>query len=571
MYKRRKTLALAAAATSAVMVASGCSGGGDDGGGGGSKEATWVINSLPGAWQSVSLAGGSVYTIQMLSGTIPYTGQWQPDATYEYDMDVLAEEPTLINDDVDEGPVSWSITLADDAVWSDGEPMTGEDLRVTWMLSTSPDEGYCTDCDPRDSSSYDKVDTIEVDGKTATITLKEGEGNPEWMGLFDAHSIAGGFLPAHLAAEQDLDIDDPDDLGEYYDWLHAERPDWSGGPYVIVDGDLENEVVKEPNPNWFGETEPALDKITMMYNTDEGTYVNAFVNNELDGANPAQYSEDVITQLQDVGNAELSIGEGSTWEHLDFNMENEQLQDVELRRAIFTAIDRDDIANRNFGAGYPDYELKNNHVFGNDSPYFVDHFEGESQGTGDLDEARSILEDAGYEGYESGGTLTLDGEEIGPLRLGSTDTAIRNNSLQLIQAQLAEIGITGNIEITDNLGGMLTELEFDIAQYGWSGSPYFASSPTTYWYSGAGSNYGRYANDEVDELVLAAGNAPDLDTAADLANQAMEIVVPDAYVLPIMAEPNYFFVNSDRLANVHDNLQSSYRATYNIGEWDVVS
>ncbi|WP_026119353.1 ABC transporter family substrate-binding protein [Nocardiopsis ganjiahuensis] len=570
MFKRRKTLALAAAAASAVLVASGCSGDGGGGGEGGPKEVTWVINSLPGAWQATSLAGGSVYVVQMLSGVLPYTGQWQPDATYEYDMDVLAEEPTLVNDDPDEGPFEWSITLADDAVWSDGEPMTGEDLRVSWMLGTSPEEGYCADCDPRASTSFDKVDNVQVDGKTATFQLKEGLADPEWMGLFDAHSQAGGFLPAHLAEENGWDVDDPDELGEYYAWLHAERPDWSGGPFIITEGDLENEVVKEPNPNYFGEA-PALDKVTMLFNTDEGTFVNAFVNGEIDGANPADYSEDVITQVQDLPNAELTIAEGATWEHVDLNLKNEQLQDVELRRAIFTAIDRDDIANRNFGGGYPDYELKNNHVFAADSPYYVDHFEGESQGTGDLDEARSILEEAGYEGFESGETLSLDGDEIGPFRLRSTDSTVRNTSVQLIQAQLAEIGITANIEMTDDLGGMLAASEYDIVQYGWSGSPYFTGNADQFWHSESGSNYGGYSNEEVDDLAQQSVNAPDLDTAADLSNQAMEILVPDAYVLPIMAEPNYFFANTDRLVNVQDNLQSSYRATYNIGEWDVAS
>ena len=566
MFKRRKTLALAAAATSAVMVVSGCSGDGDGGGDGGSKEVTWVINSLPAAWQATSAAGGSVYVIQMLSGILPYTGQWQPDATYEYNMDVLAEEPVLVNDDPDEGPFEWTITLADDAVWSDGEPMTGEDLRVTWMLGTSPSEGYCAECDPRSSANNDKVESIEVDGQTATIQLKEGLANPEWMGMFDAHSQSGGFYPSHLAEENGWDVDDADDLGEFYRWLHDERPEWSGGPYQIVDGDLQNEVVKEPNPNWFGD-EPNLDRITMMYNTDEGTFVNAFINGEIDGANPADYSEDVILELENVGNAEVTVAEGATWEHIDMNLANEQLADVELRRAIFTAIDRDDIANRNFGAGYPDYELKNNHTFGSDSPYYVDHYENEPLGTGDLDEATSILEEAGYE--LDGDTLTLDGEEIGPFRLRSTDSTVRNTSVQLIQAQLAEIGITANIEMTDDLGTMLGEADYDIAQFGWSGSPYFTATPRQQWHSESGSNFGGYSNDEVDELTEGVDNAPDLDTAAELTNEATAIHVPEAYVMPIMAEPNYFFGNSDRLVNVHDNLQSSYRATYNIGEWDI--
>lgn len=565
MFKRRKTLALAAAASSAMLVVSGCSGGegeADDG----VREATWVIETLPGAWQSISAAGGSVYVIQMLSGILPSTGGWLADAeTYEYDMDVLAEEPTLINDDPDEGPFEFSFTLAEDAVWSDGEPMTGEDLRATWMMSAGPEEGHCNGCDSRSSTNPDQVEAIEVDGKTATVTLKEGQANAEWMGLFDSHSVAGGFLPSHLAEENGWDIDDPDQLGEFFAWLHAERPEWSGGPFQIVEGDLENEVVNEPNPEWFGD-EPGLDRLTFMFNTDEGTFVNAFSNDEIHGGNPFSYNEDVYTQLQDLPNAEMSIGEGASWEHVDLNLNNEFLQDVELRRAIFTAIDRDEIASRNYEAGYPEYQLKNNHVFGNDSPYFVDHYEGETQGTGDIDAATEILEEAGY---EVGDTLTLDGEEIGPFRLRSTDSVVRNTSLQLIQAQLAEIGVTANIEVTDDLGGTLAEADYDIMQFGWQGNPYFVTSGAQYWRSDSDSNFGAFDNEDVDELVDQAANAPDLDTAADHLNEAMEVLVPEAYVLPIMHEPNYSFVNSDRLAGAEDNLQSSYRATHNVGEWTI--
>ncbi|KOX14031.1 ABC transporter family substrate-binding protein [Nocardiopsis sp. NRRL B-16309] len=562
MHKRRKILALGAAGASAMMVLTACAGGGGEETEG-EREVTWVINSLPAAWASISSAGGSVYTIQTLSGVLPYTGQWQPDGTYEYNMDVLAEEPTLINDDLDEGPFQYSFTLADDAVWSDGEPMTGEDIRVSVMMSASPDSGYCTTCDSRGGTTADMVEEMEVDGKTITFTLKEGLADAEWMSQVDAHSTGGGFYPAHLAEENGWDVDDPDQLGEFFTWLHETRPEWSGGPYMITDGDLENQVVKEPNPEWWGE-EPQLDRIIMPFNTDESTFVNAINNGEIDGANPAQYSEDVMQELEGLPQVSLSVGEGNIWEHVDLNTENEWLEDVELRRAIFTAIDRDDIANRNFGAGYPEYELKNNHVFGSDSPYFTDVITDSGQGSGDADAAIEILEDAGYE--LDGDTLMLDGEQVGPLRLRATDTQTRSTSLQLIQAHLAEIGIQAEIEVIDDLGGVLSEQDYDIVQFGWSGTPYFTTAPEQYWHSDSGSNFGKLSNEEIDELVEAVGSSASQEEAAEFANEAAALVVEEAYVLPILAEPNYFFVN-DRVANIEDNLQSSYRATYNIGEW----
>ncbi|MFV2195199.1 ABC transporter family substrate-binding protein [Nocardiopsis sp. LOL_012] len=561
MHRSRKTLALAAAGTSVMMALTACSGGAapaED-----VRQITWVINSLPSQWASTSAAGGSVYTVQMLSGVVPNTGTYLPNGEYEFNLDVLAEEPVLVNGDLDEGPFQYSFTLHEDAVWSDGTPMTAEDLRVTAMMAASPDEGYCTTCDSRGTTQADMIDTMEADGKTLTVTLKEGLADAEWRALFDFASAGAGFYPSHLAEENGWDVDDPDQLGEFYTWLHDTRPEWSGGPFMIVDGDLSNQVVKEPNPQWWG-AEPQVDRIIHPFNTEEGTFVTAFANGEIDGANPAQYSEDVILGLQDLPGATVTVAEGSTWEHIDLNTENEWLADVELRRAIFTAIDRADIAERLYGTGYPDYELKNNHIFNSDSEYYTDYLGETTQGTGDAEAALDILEEAGYE--LDGDTLTLDGEQVGPFRLRTTDTDVRSTSVQLVQSHLAEIGIEANIEMTDDLGGSLSEADYDIFQFGWSGSPYFVSAAEQFWHSESTSNFGSLSNEDIDAAAEAAGSAPTLDEAAEYSNEAVELVVQEAYVLPILADPNYFFA-SDRVAGIEDNLFSSFRATYNIGEW----
>jgi peptide/nickel transport system substrate-binding protein len=50
---------------------------------------------------------------------------------------------------------------------------------------------------------------------------------------------------------------------------------------MFTDGDLDTQVIKEPNPEWWGDA-PQVDRIIMPFNTDEGTFVNAFNNREID-------------------------------------------------------------------------------------------------------------------------------------------------------------------------------------------------------------------------------------------------------------------------------------------------
>lgn len=333
-------------------------------------EIVWAVDQTPDAWNSYSIEGGSVYTLQMLHGVYPYTGYWEPDGqTYEHNMDLLSAEPELL----DEDPFTYEFYISEDAVWDDGTPITADDFEVSWKMATSPDEGHCEGCTPRSTSGYDEIESVEGsdDGKTVTITLKEGEATAEWFALFGADSIGGGIVPAHIADREGFDIDDPAGLGEYFEWLHANMPDFSGGPYRLVEGDLDNQVVKEPNPEWYGD-EVALDTMIVQFVTDADALPAAFQNGEIHGSSPASFDSDVVNQLEQMQGAHLNIGPGPSWSHLDVNLGNEQLEDVELRRAIFTAIDVDEIGDRTYGDVFPDYTLRKNHIFGEESEYFED-------------------------------------------------------------------------------------------------------------------------------------------------------------------------------------------------------
>lgn len=499
---------------------------------------SWIVERVAEGWATISTEAGTVYTLQALHGVLPHTGQFEPDgATYKHNMDLLVEDPQVINED----PFTTQFQIREEAAWDDGTPITADDFAVYWKMSASEEEGHCVGCTSRSTATFDKIESIEGSdgGKTVTITYKPGQRDPEWFTFGSTHDIAGGIPPAHVAEDQGLDIDDPEQLGRYFEYLHTTMPTYSGGPYRIVEGDLENQIIKEPSPEWYGEMQPTLDTLIVRFLTDQSGWVQAVANDEVQGANPTQPNEDVINQLQDNPDVLLNVSSGPSWEHLDFNLDVPALQDVSLRRAIFTAVDTGNIAERNFGAIYPDYNLRTNHVIPEASPH------------GD-------------------GTLLLDGEQVGPFRLRSTAIPTRTTSTELIQAQLAEIGVEVGLEPTEDLGGMLVGQDYDIAQFGWSGSPLFATDPHQQWHSESGSNFGNYSNPEVDELSEQAANAASQEDAAEYVNEAVEIVLDDAYVMPMYETPVYTFVTDDYI-NVRDNPAGSIRALYENHTWGLVA
>jgi peptide/nickel transport system substrate-binding protein len=267
----------------------------------------------------------------------------------------------------------------------------------------------------------------------------------------------------------------------------------------------------------------------------------------------------------------VAMQSGPSWAHVDINMSNEWLgQHKELRQAIFTAINADEIADRLFTGLFPEYTLRTNHVQKSDSEYYVDHLEGTGQGTGDFELARQILADAGFEGMDGGaGALTFEGETVGALRLRSGVSPQLTTSTQLMQSQLAEIGVEVSIETTDDLGGTLTTQDYDLMQFSWSGAPLFAGTGAQFWQSDSGSNFGKYSNPQVDALIEEEKTATSLDESATLHDQMMELVVDDAYVLPLFDGPVFIFVRDDYVG-VRDNTNSSLRGVYSDAEWGLV-
>lgn len=529
----------------------------------GGGTVTWVVNAKPDSWLPLSPEGGSVYTIQALHGLYPFTGQYEPDGrTYKFNLDLLAEEGRLIS----ESPFRYQFKIRPEAVWDDGTPITAEDFKVTWRMSASPSEGHCVGCRPRSSKKWDQIRSVEGtdNGRTVTVTLKDGQGDPEWFTMWNTNSAMPGILPAHIAGGNGFDINDPRQLGRYFDHLNKTMPTFSGGPYKIVQGDLKNQIIKERNPKWYGRTPVTLDKLIIRFVPDEGSWVPALSNGEISGGSPASFNEDVIRAAQKVPGVNVSMINGPSWEHVDINLRNPVLNDPALRRAMFTVINADDIAKRSFGQLFPDYRLRTNHILAKNNKYHVDVLTETGQGGGDKDRAIRILTEAGYR--LENGTLTKDGREVGPFRLRSTNTTIRATAVQLIQSYLKDIGIKVNIEPTDKLGETLNKGDYDLMLFGWSGSPAFTETPAQYWRTGSGSNFGGYSNPEVDRLVDAVATARDQDEAAKLLERAGRIVVGDAYVLPLFETPVYTFA-SDKLVNLRDTSSSSLRALYNNQEW----
>jgi ABC-type transport system substrate-binding protein len=559
--KRRAIAGLAASAAGALALTA-CGGGGSDDG---SASITWAVDSGWESWNSYTSEGNNSYLNQALSPSQP-TIDFDPNGEAFYPEELYAGPPELVS----ESPLTVKYTLNPNAQWNDGEPVRVEDMIFTWHSTSGLPEHCDVDvCAPASTDWGANVESIEETGENEiTLTYKEGYVNPEWS--FRGLDGEAGFLVAsHVVEEAGFAewMEDPAVMAEASKWLTENLPTWSVGPYVPVDGKPGDFIRYEPNENYQGDNEPALDELTIK--VVEGGIENVVTElrqGEIDGVWVTTYTSEDLAPLEEDEALGYDEYTGSVWAHIDFN--TQVVTDVPLREAIFTAINREDLIER----VYPDQDVsvKNNHIFRSDSEYYQDIVGETTQGTGDPAAARAILEEAGYTWNGDDKLVDPEGEVVTLTFSYSQNNTIRKQVAELTQAYVAEIGI--DLEITpfpdEELGNVLASADFEMISYGWSGNPAFTVAPQQYWKSDSDSNYGKFTVEGLDETLAQVTATNDLATAAEAANAATQTVVENAYVLPLWDSPVATLYNT-KVDGLEPNGNTQAGALWNVAEWSV--
>jgi peptide/nickel transport system substrate-binding protein len=208
-----------------------------------------------------------------------------------------------------------------------------------------------------------------------------------------------------------------------------------------------------------------------------------------------------VKALPDV-TSELNIG--LSFEHLDFNFKNPHLANANVRKAIATGLNIQELVDRTVKQFTDKAAPLGNRIWLPGQQYYQDHFG--QYGKGDTAAATRLLEDAGYT-RGADGIYAKDGSKLS-LRISTTaGNQLRETQEQLIQAQMKQIGVDIKIANADNrkfFGEWLPAGNFDIANFGWVGNPFAISSSQDIYRTGGGGNYGAYASKKVDQLFAQA-------------------------------------------------------------------
>ncbi|WP_039821446.1 ABC transporter family substrate-binding protein [Nocardia testacea] len=423
-------------------------------------------------------------------------------------------------------PQQVTYTINPEAVWSDGSPITWEDISSQANALSGKDQRFLIG----NTNGFDRIEKVErgTDDRQAIITFKSHYA--DWAGQFSGNSM---LLPKEATAT-------PEAFNEA--WRNA--PGKTSGPFVIQATDRgQGRIVLGRNPKWWGAT-PKLDTITFSVLSSEAM-VPALANNEIDAIGLA--TRDDMQTARNTPGVAIRRAPGNSWSHLTFNgAPGSLLEDPKLRVAIIKAIDRAGIAKAMQNGLVNDPKPLNNHIFIQGQKGYQDNslpFDPEA--------AKQELDALGW-------TLNGDVREKDGRKLVIRDVMYNDKTwvqvAQIIQQNLRQVGIELVIETKPGSGFFTDNIQpgnFDVGQWVWMGDAFPLSSIPQIWGyypDNLQGNYGRIGSPELNDLIEKTLTELDPQKAIELANQVDQAVWTEGHSIPLVQSAGNVGVR-DNLAN----------------------
>ena len=438
--------------------------------------------------------------------------------------------PAMMSLDMDAEKIPWvatdwgysddgltaTATIRDDLTWTDGEPLTADDIVFT--IEAIAAEGLGTVAGM--ISAFESAEAVSDTEVAFNLSRPDG-----------AFITSVGFwmpiVPAHVFGEAEV-------VGEF-----ANDSDWvSAGPFVLTEVDQGQRYVLDAVENFpfVPEGRPALDRVEFRVFPDVNTAALALRNGDLDvianALPPAQ-----VDQLANEDGLTVEQVPSLGWAHMQYNMRRAPLDQLEVRQALAHAVDYEAIRNVVLGG---------NAVSARSSvltPTFgFWHDESVEEYEFDPELSRELLEDAGFEDSNGDGLyddLSFDMVyDQGDANISGWAELVRDQSADAgIDIQLNGLERNTYLERTQ-------ERDFDIYAGSWAVIDEPQSNFGLLFDSDGFINYAGVDDPEVEALLEEASAALTPEEALEPLQEVNRIVRDQVYD-NVMYVEQFNFARSD--------------------------
>lgn len=453
-------------------------------------------------------------------------GLTTPNEKGEYTPRLAEALPTISED---QKTVTWK--LRPNLKWSDGQPLTSDDIKFTWEAVSNPNSGAYNQ-----TAGFDLIESIETpDDVTAIVHYSE-----PFVGYLGQFSAA--LLPRHATGK-------PEEMST---WEYNTKP-VVAGPFVVTEWRSGESISMERNPNYYEEGKPYLDGLVFRIVPEPASQTALMKQGEAHvHLWPGEDKKDYDAVM--AGTAAQVLVPGIWNMAIDFNLSRPNdddpsaadphpiLGDIRVRQAISYAIDYDTLIN----------DVMNAQVSSSTNPFAYGWYKCDlpRMYNYDVEKAKQLLTEAGWvEGPDGirvaeGAQYAEDGTRLSLELQGYTAFEPLERTEQFIVENLKAVGIEANIQNYDfsiifgsfadgspRMTGDYDMLIFDRGYYlepqGDVQSSYLSTNiPSAD--NPDGGNYFRWQNPEADAAIEAAGSTFDQSARREAYCNLAKLIQEDA-------------------------------------------
>ena len=415
------------------------------------------------------------------------------DAEGNHQPVLAAEVPTVENGGISADFQTYTYKLRSDVTWQDGTPFTADDVLFTYNAVANPE------VNAPGRINFQFIESVTApDPQTVVFALNAPHGAflETWV---------TGILPKHIFDGQDLNTTELN-----------RAPSAGTGPYRFVEWRSGEVIIVERNENYWRDG-ANLDRIEYRIVPNSDSLLAMLEAGEID-MRYVMTAEHVpiVGELEDYVVSETPA---HAYFHFTINQQDPVLGDRLVRQALTYGLDKRTITETVL------LDLVQPHYSPIAQPSWA-YVEPNPKMEYDTARAGQLLDEAGWTGE---GTRQKDGEPLHIRLMSIAGDTERQQVVQLAQAMWSEIGVEVEIEPVDlaTFVSQSTEGTYQIA-YGFWG---YGVDPSTYngrWVSTSGSNFLKYNNPEVDQILTDALQLVDREERKALYARFQEIVIEDA-------------------------------------------
>lgn len=435
---------------------------------------------------------------------------------------------------VSEDGLTWTVTIRNDAVFTDGEALTASDVAFTYNTV-------------KESSSVNDFTMLEyaeaLDDSTVVFHMTRA------FSIWPYTMAVVGIVPEHA-----------------YDSASYGANPIGSGRYMLKQWDRGQQVILEANPNYYGEA-PKMQRVTILFMEEDAAFLAAQAGQVDVAYTSATYSNESVkgyslAAYDSVDNRGFNlpaVPAGQTNEN-GVAIGNDFTSDVLVRRALNIGVDRQEmIDNVLNGYGTPAYSVCDQMPWYNPS----------SQVEYDPEAAGALLDEAGWL-MGPDGVREKDGVKAELSLLYSNGDSVRQALAADFANQMEALGISCKIE------GVGWDTAYDRALstpllWGWGAHSPMELYNIYHTIADTGTAlYSPYSNKSVDQYMDEALACSDLEKSYQLWQQAQwdgtTGVVQQGDISWV------WLVNIDHLYWVRDGLQVAEQKIHPHGHgWSIVN